>query len=89
MLKQHYPELLQARWSRWAMVALLAFNVAYGAEHADARYDTSGTMTAQDLWPIYHEAELAHWNGLNYWSLNRSCISGRICAPWGSSRTTG
>ncbi len=69
MIKRHYPELLQARWSRWAMVALLAFNVAYTAQNMRMRYDTSGTMTAQDLWPIYHEAELAHWNGLNYWSL--------------------
>lgn len=51
------------------MVALLAFNVAYTAQNMRMRYDTSGTMTAQDLWPIYHEAELAHWNGLNYWSL--------------------
>ncbi|MEO7080649.1 MAG: glycosyltransferase family 39 protein, partial [Flavobacteriales bacterium] len=69
MLRKHYPELLEARWSRWAMVALLAFNVAYAAQNMQMRYDTSGTMTADDLWPIYHDAELAHWNGLSYWEV--------------------
>jgi hypothetical protein len=69
MLRRNYPELLHARWSRWAMLVLLAFNVAYAAQNMRMRYDTSGTMTADDLWPIYHDAELAHWNGVNYWSL--------------------
>ncbi|MCB0778906.1 MAG: glycosyltransferase family 39 protein [Flavobacteriales bacterium] len=69
MVKRSYPELLHARWSRWAIFTLLAFNVAYTAQNMQMRYDTSGTMTADDLWPIYHDAELAHWNALSYWSL--------------------
>ncbi len=69
VINRNYPELLKARWSRWAMFTLLAFNVAYAAQNMQMRYDTSGTMAADDLWPIYHDAELAHWNGLSYWSL--------------------
>ncbi len=69
LLKRHYPEVLHACWSRWTMAALLAFNVAYTAQNMRMRYDTSGTMSAENLWPIYHEAELAHWNALSYWSL--------------------
>lgn len=70
MLRRNYSILLVARWSRWAMVSLLLFNVAYAAQNMRMRYDTSGTMTADDLWPIYHDAELAHWNGLSYWELD-------------------
>lgn len=69
MLSRTYPDLLEARWSRWAMVALLVFNVAYTAQNMQMRYDTSGTMTADELLPIYHDAELAHWNNLSYWEL--------------------
>lgn len=69
MVQRNWPGLLKDRWSHWAMSALLAFNVAYAAQNMQMRYDTSGSMTADDLWPIYHDAELAHWNALSYWSL--------------------
>ena len=70
MLKRRHPDVLQARWSRWAMFALLAFNLAYTAQNMAMRYDTSGTMTARKLWPLYHEAELRYWNELGYWGMD-------------------
>lgn len=69
VLKRNYPKIWNGRWARLAMAGLLAYNVAYTAQNLQMRYDTSGTMSAGELWPIYHEAELPHWNGLNYWSL--------------------
>lgn len=69
VLKRNYPKIWNGRWARLAMAGLLAYNVAYTAQNLEMRYDTSGTMGAGELWPIYHEAELPHWNGLNYWSL--------------------
>ncbi|MBS1942369.1 MAG: glycosyltransferase family 39 protein [Bacteroidetes bacterium] len=68
-VKHFSPGVFQARGARWAMFALLAYNTAYTAQNMRMRYDTSGTMTPKDLWPIYHDAELAHWNALSYWSL--------------------
>ena len=47
MLRRNYPELLHARWSRWAMLVLLAFNVAYAAQNMLMRYDTSVTITGR------------------------------------------
>ena len=70
MLRQRYTDVLQARWSRWAMFVLLAFNLAYTAQNMAMRYDTSGTMTARKLWPLYHEAELRYWNELGYWGMD-------------------
>ncbi|MBK9761553.1 MAG: hypothetical protein IPO90_16695 [Flavobacteriales bacterium] len=34
------------------------------------RYDTSGTMTARKLWPIYHDSELGYWNNAGYWGMD-------------------
>lgn len=69
-LARHYPELLNARWSRWSMAALLLFNTAYTAQNMAMRYDTSGTMSARKLLPIYHEAELRYWNDLGFWGMD-------------------
>ncbi|MBP7516133.1 MAG: glycosyltransferase family 39 protein, partial [Flavobacteriales bacterium] len=60
LLARHYPDLLCARWSRWAMAALLVLNVAYTAQNMAMRYDTSGNMSARKLWPLYHDQELSY-----------------------------
>lgn len=70
LLARHYPDLLLARWSRWAMLALLVFNVAYTAQNMAMRYDTSGQMSARKLWPLYHEQELSYWNSLGFWGMD-------------------
>lgn len=70
MLRRLYPDLLEARWSRWAMGVLLVFNVAYTAQNMRMRYDTSGALTSRKLWPLYHEEELRYWNGLTYWGMD-------------------
>lgn len=67
-LGKNRTDLLQSPWCRAAMVVLLAFNVGYTAQNLQMRYDTSGAMSRDTLWPIYHEAELQHWNGLGYWN---------------------
>ncbi len=68
-LGRQHPDILRARWAQAGMGVLLVLNVAYAAQNMQMRYDTSGRMTARSLWPIYHEAELAYWNGLDYWGM--------------------
>lgn len=70
LLAHHYPDLLRARWSRWAMAALLVFNVAYTAQNMAMRYDTGGNMSARKLWPLYHDQELSYWNSLGFWGMD-------------------
>ncbi len=68
-LDRDHADLLRARWSRWAMVALLLYNTAYAANNMRMRYDESGTMDPHDLLPTYHDAEFNFWIPLGWWGM--------------------
>lgn len=63
-LKERHPDLFQARWLRWAMVLLLAYNVAYARNNLIMRSNPMSQMNRDDLLPTYHCVEPGYWNAL-------------------------
>lgn len=70
LLISAYPQIGRSRWLRMAVGVLLLFNTAYAAQNLRMRYDETGRMKPEELWPIYHEAELAFWNGMGWWGMD-------------------
>jgi hypothetical protein len=65
-MSRQRPDLLHARWARWAMSALVLFNLAYAANNMHMRYNESGPLMRSSLLPVYHELELPYWNTITY-----------------------
>lgn len=63
-LREHHPDLFQARWLRWAMVFLLTYNVAYARNNLIMRSNPMSQMDRDDLLPTYHCVEPGYWNAL-------------------------
>ncbi|MBL0046005.1 MAG: glycosyltransferase family 39 protein [Flavobacteriales bacterium] len=68
-LGRDHPAILGSRWAKWAMSALLLYNVAYASTNQRMRYNESGRMDHTNLLPTYHERELLWWNGTGWYDL--------------------
>ncbi len=63
-LREKHPDILDARWARWAFVLFLGYNVAYARNNLIMRSNPTSQMDRNDLLPTYHCGEPEFWNSM-------------------------